>query len=104
MKRFIGALLMTYFLSRALRALGLNHPPLVKLLAAHAVSLVAIFLLLFSLRYPLYVFYKDQMIVYVVCQVIWLAYDLYRSNVAFWRAPVAQPTESSARRRGANSP
>jgi len=104
MMRFIGALLITYFLSRALRALGLKHPPLIKLLAAHAVSLVVICLLLFSLRYPLFVFYKDQVIVYIVCQAIWLVYDLYRSNVAFWRAPAPQPTESSARRHGANSP
>ena len=89
--RFIGALLFTYFLSRGVRALGLREPSIIKLVAAHILSLGAIFALLFALRYPLYIFHKDQMFVYLLFQPVWLAYDLYRSRLAFWRAPAAQP-------------
>ena len=102
MIRFLGALIITYFLSRGFRRLGLKYPSVVKLLAAHVLSGGVIFVVLFALRYPLYVLHKEQLIVYIVAQLIWLAYDLYRARVAVWKAPVVEPTGSSATRRGAN--
>ena len=100
---FIGALLITYFLSRGFRRLGLVHPPLVKLIAAHVLSGGVIFLLLFTLRYPLFILHKEQFVVYIIAQLLWLAFDLYRSRIAFWRAPVTEPTGSSAKVPGGNS-
>ena len=85
--RFIGAFLITYFLSRGFRALGFREPSIIKLIAAHALSLAVIFALLFALRSPLYIFHKNQLIVYLLLQPVWLGYDLYRSRLAFWRAP-----------------
>ncbi len=94
---FVGALLITYFLSRGFRRLGLVYPPLLKLIAAHMLSGGVIFLLLFMLRYPLFILHKEQFVVYIIAQLLWMAFDLYRSRIAFWRAPVTEPTGSSAK-------
>lgn len=101
--KFIGALLITYFLSRGFRRLGLVYPPFFKLFAAHVLSGGVIFLLLFMLRYPLFILHKEQFVIYIVAQLLWLTFDMYRARVAFWRAPVAEATEPSATAPGANS-
>ena len=95
--------LIVKFLSRGFRRLGLVHPPLYKLLAAHALSGAVIFLLLFALRYPLLILHKEQLTVYIIAQLIWLAYDIYRARIPIWRAPVEEPTESSATARARSS-
>lgn len=102
--RFIGALLITYFLTRGLGWLGLRHPPVIKLFAAHVLSLVAITLLVVALRYPSNAYESSQLTVYFVAQAIWLVFDLYRARIAIWRAPVAETTGSSAKGRGAGTP
>jgi hypothetical protein len=96
--KFIGALLITYFLSRGFRRLGLVHPPLYKLLAAHVLSGGVIFVLLFTLRYPLFILHKNQFTIYIIAQLLWLIFDLYRARIAIWRAPVVETTGSSAKR------
>jgi len=101
--QFVGAVLITYFLSRAFRRVVRAGPQMVKLTGPHLLSLGVIVLVLFLLRYPMYVFHKEQVVIYFVGQFIWVVYDVYRSGAVFWRPPVAQPTESSARSPGAGS-
>ena len=86
--RFIGALLITYFVSRCLRRLGLREPSVGRIFAAHVLSLIAIVLLVIAVRYPASAYASSQLTVYVVAQLVWLLVDLFRSRVAFWRAPV----------------
>lgn len=100
---FVGAVLITYFLSRAFRRVVRAGPQIVRLAGPHLLSLGVIVLVLFLLRYPMYVFHKEQLTIYIVTQIIWLVYDVYRSGAVFWRPPVAQPTESSAKSPGAGS-
>jgi hypothetical protein len=102
--RFIGALVLTYFFSRAMRRLGLKHPPLGKLIAAHLLSLILCALLAFAVRYPASMFLPGQLTVYVVAQLAWLALDMLRSRAAFWKPPVAKPTEPSPTARAARNP
>ena len=94
--RFIGALVLTYFLSRALRLAGLRPPSVAKLVAAHVVSLGLLVLLVVMLRAPANAYHSGQLWVYVAAQIVWLLLDLYRARVAFWKPPVAatagQPT------------
>ena len=93
MVRLIGALVLTYFLSRALRWFGLKPPSVAKLCAAHVISLAILTLVVILLRQPADTFRVPQLAVYVFAQGAWLLLDLYRAQVAFWKPPVA--TESS---------
>jgi hypothetical protein len=103
MMRLIGAIVLTYFVSRALRWFGLRPPSVSKLVAAHVLSLVSLVLLAFAMRYPVGVFMVPQLTVYVIAQAGWLLLDLYRAQVAFWKPPVAVVTEpSSTGRAGSN--
>jgi len=95
MMRLIGAFILTYFLSRALRWAGLRPPSVPKLVAAHVISLGLLTLLALALRQPLNVFTVPQMTVYVIAQAAWLLLDLYRAQVAFWKPPVATTTAPS---------
>ncbi len=105
MLRFIGALIITYFVSRLLRRLGLKHPPAAKLIAAHVLSLVLISLGVIALRQPIDAFDPGQLWVYVLAQVLWLLADATRARVALWKPPVVEPEPrgSSSRRREASS-
>ncbi len=94
---FVGAVLLTYFLSRGFRRLVQTGPRPVQLVAPHLLSLLVILLLLLWLRYPLYIFHKEQLAVYAVAQLIWLAFDTYCSGIVLWRAPVVPATEPSAK-------
>jgi len=95
MMRVIGALVLTYFVSRALRWFGLRPPSVTKLVAAHVLSFVLLALLVIVVRQPLHVFTVPQLAVYLIAQAIWLLLDLYRAQVAFWKPPVAAATVSS---------
>ena len=103
MMRVIGALVLTYFLSRGLRHLGLRPPAVTKLVAAHVVSLVILALLVVALRTPSDTFRVDQLWVYVFAQAAWLLLDLYRAQVAFWKPPVTPATEPSQTARSGRS-
>ena len=92
---FLGAILITYFLSRGFRRLIKVNQPIVRLAAPHLLTFVTILLLLLALRYPLFIFHKEQLVIYAVAQLIWVVFDAYRSGLAF-RPPVVDPTESSA--------
>ncbi|MEO6389001.1 MAG: hypothetical protein ABIT16_03630 [Croceibacterium sp.] len=85
--RYIGALLIAYFLSRGFALLGLRHPPVYKLLAGHVLSLGVAVLTVIALRYPANAYDSGQLVPYVVGQFFWLLFDLYRSRVAIWKAP-----------------
>ena len=96
MMRLIGAFVLTYFLSRALRWFGLRPPSVAKLVAAHVISLAILVLIALVLRLPTDTFRTSQLGVYVFAQAAWLLLDLYRAQVAFWKPPVAQPTAPSS--------
>ena len=103
MMRVIGALVLTYFVSRALRWFGLKPPAVSKLVAAHVLSFVILALIAIALRQPADTFRVSQLAVYVVAQAAWLLLDLYRAQVAFWKPPVTPVTESSPARRAGSS-
>jgi hypothetical protein len=96
MMRLIGAFVLTYFLSRALRWFGLRPPSAAKLVAAHVLSFAILVLVVLALRLPTDTFRTSQLGIYVLAQGVWLLLDLYRAQVAFWKPPVAQPTVSSS--------
>jgi hypothetical protein len=96
MMPLLGAIVLTYFVSRALRWFGLRPPSVTKLVAAHVLSLVILILLALALRYPLGVFMVPQLTVYLLA--------LYRAQVAFWKPPVAAVTEPSSTGRAGSSP
>ena len=98
---FVGAVLLTYFLSRGFRRLIQVGPKVLQLVAPHLLSFMAILLLLLWLRYSLFIFNKEQLAIYAVPQALWLVFDAYRSEIAFWRPPVVDPTEPSAKAREA---
>jgi predicted PurR-regulated permease PerM len=104
MMPLLGAIVLTYFVSRALRWFGLRPPSVTKLVAAHVLSLVILILLALALRYPLGVFMVPQLTVYLLAQAGWLLVDLYRAQVAFWKPPVAAVTEPSSTGRAGSSP
>ena len=95
MMRVIGALVLTYFLSRALRWFGLKPPSVIRLVAAHVLSFLILTLVVIALRQPIDVFGVSQLWVYVLAQAAWLLLDLYRAQVAFWKPPVTPVTEPS---------
>lgn len=103
MMRVIGAFVLTYFLSRALRWFGLRPPSVTKLVGAHLLSFVILTLVVIALRQPIDVFAVSQLWVYVVAQAAWLLLDLYRAQVAFWKPPVAPITEPSQTGRAGSS-
>lgn len=92
MMRVIGALVLTYFISRGLRLLGLRPPSVAKLVAAHVLSFGLLTLLAIAMRYPLTVFNPSQLVVVGFAQAAWLLLDLYRAQVAFWKPPVTPAT------------
>ena len=100
MMRVIGAFVLTYFLSRALRWLGLRPPSVTKLVAAHVLSFALLALLVIALRQPIGAFLVPQLGVYLFAQAVWLLLDLYRAQVAFWKPPVAVTESSPATRAG----
>jgi len=100
MMRVIGAFVLTYFLSRLLRRMGLQPPSVAKLAAAHVISLVILSLLAVALRSPTDTFAVPQLWVYVLAQSAWLLLDLYRAQVAFWKPPVPVTEPSKATRAG----
>jgi hypothetical protein len=104
MTPFLGAIVLTYFVSRALRWFGLRPPSASKLLAAHVLSLVILILLALALRYPLGIFMVPQLTVYLLAQAGWLLVDLYRAQVAFWKPPVAAVREPSRTGRAGSTP
>jgi hypothetical protein len=93
MMRVIGALVLTYFVSRALRWFGLKPPSVAKLAMAHVFSLTLLVLLMVALRFPSDTFRVSQVWVYVFAQAAWLLLDFYRAQIAFWKPPVAPVTE-----------
>ena len=103
MMRVIGALVLTYFVSRALRWFGLRPPSVTKLAAAHLLSFVILALLAIALRQPANTFAVPQLWVYVFAQGVWLLLDLYRAQVAFWKPPVTPATEPSQTKRAGSS-
>jgi hypothetical protein len=103
MMRVIGAFVLTYFLSRALRWAGLRAPSVSKLIGAHVLSFVLLALLVIALRQPNDVFRVPQLAVYVLAQAAWLLLDLYRAQVAFWKPPVSTVTVSPPAKRAGNS-
>ena len=100
---FLGAILITYFLSRGFRRLIRVDQPLVRLVAPHLLTFATVLLMLLALRYPLFIFHKGQLGIYAAAQLIWVAFDAFRSGLAF-RPPVVEPTEPSARAPQARRP
>lgn len=103
MTRVIGALVLTYFISRALRWFGLRPPSVAKLAMAHVLSLALLVLLMLALRLPADTFMVSQVWVYVFAQAAWLLLDFYRAQIAFWKPPVSSVTEPSQAARGGRS-
>jgi hypothetical protein len=95
MMRVIGALVLTYFVSRALRWFGLKPPSGAKLALAHVLSLALLVLLMLALRFPAGTFRVSQVWVYFLAQAAWLLLDFYRAQIAFWKPPVAPVMEPS---------
>ena len=100
MMRWIGALLFTFFLSRALQHFGLRNPPVWKLVASHVVSFAILTLVVVALRQPLDIFQASQLYAYGFAQLAWLLLDFYRAQVAFWKPPVAATAASPTPREG----
>ena len=103
MMRVIGALVLSYFLSRALRWFGLRPPSVAKLVAAHVRSFVLLALLALALRQPTDTFRPSQLWVYFFAQAAWLLLDRDRAQVAFWKPPVTPGTEPSQPGRAGSS-
>jgi hypothetical protein len=103
MMRVIGAFVLTYFLSRALRWFGLKPPSVTRLVAAHLLSFLLLTLVVLALRQPIDTFRFSQLWVYVLAQAAWLLLDLFRAQVAFWKPPVAPVTEPSQTGRAGSS-
>jgi hypothetical protein len=103
MMRVIGALVLTYFVSRLLRRLGLQPPSVAKLAAAHVLSFATLALLALALRYSTDTFTVPQLAVYLFAQAAWLLLDLYRAQIAFWKPPVVPVTEPAKTARGGSS-
>lgn len=76
----IGALVATYFASRATLRIPYPLERSVGLVAAHALSFLLIGALVFALREPSDIFATAQLGVYVVPQLFWLALDFARRN------------------------
>ena len=76
----VGALLATYFVSRATLLIPYALERTLGLFAAHALSFLIIGAVLIGLRQPLYLFTPTQMLVYVIPQLAWLALDFVRRN------------------------
>lgn len=78
--RIAGAMIFTYFLSRL--ALRLPNPlkGVLGTVLAHAVSLAAISLLVMAMRSPLDVFRIHQLLIFVIAQGVWLAFDVLRGT------------------------
>lgn len=86
--RLIGAVILTYFVSRA----TLRIPsPLRKawgISLAHLVSLAVIVLALRILRGPVEGYSSESLLLYVSAQVLWWLVDLLREHrIATWRIP-----------------
>ena len=103
MMRVIGALVLTYFVSRALRWFGLKPPSVTRLVAAHLLSFLILTLVVIALRQPTSTFEVSQLWIYILAQAAWLLLDLYRAQVAFWKPPVAPVTEPSQTGRAGSS-
>jgi hypothetical protein len=76
----IGALLATYFVSRATLLIPYPLERTMGLIVAHALSFLLIGAVLIGLRQPLYLFAPTQMLVYIIPQLAWLALDFVRRN------------------------
>lgn len=76
--RIVGAILLTYFVSRATLRLPLPLPHPYSAIVAHALSFAAIALVIVMLRQPIGAFALTQLAVYVLPQALWLAIDLLR--------------------------
>lgn len=100
--RVIGAVVLTYFVSRALRWLGLKPPSVAKLAAAHVLSFAFLALLALAVRYPSDTFTVPQLWIYLLAQTAWLLLDLYRARVAFWKPPTPATESSPATRAGSS--
>jgi hypothetical protein len=74
----IGALIATYFVSRATLRIPYPLDRGVGLVTAHVLSFLAIGALVFALREPSDVFATAQLVVYAVPQLVWLALDYAR--------------------------
>lgn len=80
--KFIGALVLTYFVSRAARRLPLPVRGTGATILAHILSFAAIALVVFALRHNAQVFQLGQLWVYVAAQLAWLGVDIARAD---WR-------------------
>lgn len=76
----IGALVATYFASRATLCIPYPLDRSVGLIAAHALSFLLIGTLVFALREPSDIFATQQLGIYVVPQLFWLAVDFARRH------------------------
>ena len=74
--KFVGATLLTYFFSRLARTLPLRGNLLARVGAAHAISLVSIFLFIVLLHRPLGIFEPRQLVIFPPPQFFWLCFDL----------------------------
>lgn len=78
--KLTGAFLFTYFVSRALRyLLGLTNT-MARLVLANALSMLAIAVFVFLLRFPSRNFALAQLSIYLLPQCFWLALDLLRDG------------------------
>ena len=93
--RIIGALLITYFLSRGLRRLGLTHPPVGKLVLAHVLSLGIAALAVIAIRQPVHAYEFSQLYVYAFAQLFWLLVDSGRAAAVLWKPPKPKATAPS---------
>jgi hypothetical protein len=78
--KLLGAMLLTYFVSRATLRLPSPLRGAWAVAMAHALGFAAIALLLFLVRGPSQTFSAEQMLVYVSPQVLWWLLDLLRSR------------------------
>jgi hypothetical protein len=78
--KLLGALLLTYFVSRLTMRLPSPLRGTRAVALAHGLAFAAIALLLFVLRGPSHAFDAEQMLVYVSPQVLWWLLDLLRAR------------------------
>lgn len=75
----VGALILTFFVSRAIRAVLPLRDPLQRALAAHIVSLLLLVLVTGFIKAYFVTFAWRQATVYVIPQLLCFAYDLART-------------------------
>lgn len=78
--RIVGALLFGYFGSRLLLRMPNPGRGIFGLILVHALTLIAVSLVVVLMRAPLDVFRAKQLLIFVLAQIAWFTFDMLRGT------------------------